>query len=194
MKNSEWLTESDIYRLHKQGTSNYPINAKLTPAAKDLIRKYGMKPGNSGAALRIAIASDHGGYERKIELIKFLAESGYIIEDLGCHSKDSVDYPDYAAATARRVAAGQVDFGIMIDTIGIASAMAANKIRGIRAAFCPDVETSKSARGHNDANILTIGGKMEAGTARDVVLAFLREPFLGGRHKSRVDKITALER
>ena len=190
----EWLTEYDLNELHRKGVAVYPADAKLTPAAIDFARRQGMKSAATGGNGKIALASDHGGFELKEHLKKFLEAQRIEYLDLGCHSKEAADYPDYAAAAGRAVVSGKASMGIMIDTIGVASAMSANKIKGVRAAYCPTPEVAASARGHNDANVLTIGGKMDFSIAEQVVDKFLKEPFLGGRHQRRVDKIMALER
>lgn len=190
----DWLTEYDLNELHRKGVSIYPASAKLTPAAIDFARRQGMKSADKGGEGNIAIASDHGGFDLKEHLKKVLEAQRIEYIDLGCHSKEAADYPDYAAAAGKAVTSGKAVFGIMIDTIGVASAMSANKIKGVRAAYCPTPEVAASARGHNNANVLTIGGKMDFTTAEKVVDKFLKEPFLGGRHQRRVDKIMALER
>jgi ribose 5-phosphate isomerase B len=116
-------------------------------------------------------------------------------EDFGCPSPEPVDYPDIAAAVARRVASGRVDRGILICGTGIGMAIAANKIGGVRAAACYTPQTAALARGHNDSNVLTLGARVtEPDAAAAVVNAFLETPFDGGRHQRRVDKISALER
>lgn len=189
-----WLTERDIRRLHKQGAQSYPAGEKLTPAGLDAARRLGMSAGGKTECLTVAVGSDHGGYKLKDALKEALIKTGYEVVDLGCHSTEAVDYPDYAAAVGKAVVSGKAGFGIMIDTIGIASCMAANKVNGVRAAYCPTVEAALSARGHNDANVLTLGGKMDLALAEQIALAFLKEPFQGGRHLRRVEKITALER
>ena len=144
---------------------------------------------------KIAIGCDHGGFSLKEELKRFLEDDGFTVRDMGTDSTDSVDYPDFAEKVARSVASGDCDRGIMIDSIGIASAMAANKIRGIRAAPCRDVTTARSSREHNNANVLTLGGKvLEDTLAKEIVSAWLSTEFAGGRHWPRVNKIMALER
>ncbi len=143
----------------------------------------------------IAIGADHGGFPLKEELKRFLEDDGFVIKDMGTDSTDSVDYPDFAEKVARAVASGDCDRGIMIDSIGIASAMAANKIRGVRAAPCWDVTTARSSREHNNANVLTLGGKVLNETlSKEIVSAWLSTEFSGGRHWPRVNKIMALER
>jgi ribose 5-phosphate isomerase B len=142
--------------------------------------------------MRIAIAADHGGYELKEALKRHFA--AYNFTDLGTNSNDSVDYPDYGAALARRVAAGEFDRGILICGSGIGISIAANKVKGIRAALCHNAYTAEMARRHNDANILAMGGRVvDEKTAVEMTEIFLKTEFEGGRHAARVAKISALE-
>jgi ribose 5-phosphate isomerase B len=143
---------------------------------------------------RIAIGADHAGYHTKETVRKYLEESGYTVDDVGTWSEESVDYPDYAKAVAERVAAGQDQFGILMCGTGIGMAITANKVPGIRAALAHDVTTARLAREHNDANVLTLGGRVigEA-EAIDIVKRFLSAQFAGGRHQRRVDKISELD-
>ena len=143
----------------------------------------------------VALGADHGGFELK-ELIKLrIIESGYSVIDCGTHSKESVDYPDYAFAVAQNVAGGQAFRGIIIDGAGIGSCMAANKVPGIRAAMCYDQATAVNSREHNNANVLTLGaGLIGPNLAQLFVLTWLSTSFGGGRHAMRVDKISAIER
>ena len=142
----------------------------------------------------IALASDHGGYKLKEEL-KALAESqGFAYLDLGCTSEQSVDYPDYAARAARAVASGQCRLGIIICGTGLGMSIAANKVKGIRAANCADCYSAAMARAHNDANILTLGQRvLGSELAKMIAKTFLHTSFAGGRHQDRLDKIAALE-
>lgn len=143
----------------------------------------------------VALGSDHGGYELKEAMKKALEAHGYEILDLGTHSKDSVDYPDFADAVGRAVASGEADRGIVIDTAGIGSAIAANKIPGVRAALCYNEGTIRNSRLHNDANVLTLGAAYhKPDEAISLALLWLQTEFEGGRHQRRIDKITALER
>lgn len=143
---------------------------------------------------RVALGSDHGGFELKERLKAILSQQGYQVVDCGCYSTESVDYPDYAHAVAQRVAGGECLRGIMIDGVGIGSVMAANKVPGVRAATCWDVTSARNAREHNDANVLTLGGQMMGLlVARQVVKAFLETEFGGGRHARRVEKIMDIE-
>ena len=145
--------------------------------------------------MRIAIGSDHAGYRLKETIRASLLDAGVAIEDVGTNSDASVDYPDFAAAVARRVVSGASDRGILICGTGIGMAMAANKVEGARAATAGDLESARLSREHNDANILTLGARI---TPPDLALAivrvFLDTPFEGGRHQRRVDKVMALER
>ncbi len=144
---------------------------------------------------RVALGSDHGGFEAKEILKRFLQESGYIVIDVGTSDKESVDYPDFAVKVARRVAEGNCDRGIMIDGVGIGSSMVCNKVRGIRAALCYDEMTIKNSREHNNANVLTLGGPLHS-PAEICSLArlWLETRFAGGRHWARINKMMAVER
>jgi ribose 5-phosphate isomerase B len=145
--------------------------------------------------MRIAIASDHGGFELKEDLKGWLREQGHAVVDLGPDKADPVDYPDFAVKAAVAVAAGLVDRAVMIDGAGIGSCMAANKVAGVRAALCYDLSTAANAREHNDANLLTLGGGLIGrNLARQIVARFLETEFAGGRHARRVEKINALDR
>lgn len=144
-------------------------------------------------ARRVAIGADHGGYEMK-EALKTMLAADYEVIDCGTHSKDPVDYPDIAVAVARRVAAGDVWRGIIIDGAGIGSCMAANKIAGVRAAMCYDQATAVNSREHNNANVLTLGaGLIGPNLAQLIVKTWLATEFGGGRHTARVAKIDALD-
>lgn len=144
--------------------------------------------------MRVAVASDHGGYDLKADLKAYLSEQGHQVADLGCHDQQPVDYPDYAVQAAVAVATGLVDYAIMVDGAGIGSCMAANKVPGCRAAMCYDLSTAANAREHNNANLLTLGGGLIGkNLARQIVRTFLETPFAGGRHARRVEKIDALD-
>jgi len=144
---------------------------------------------------KVALAADHGGFELKNILRGYIEDLGYSVKDFGTYTKESVDYPDYAATVARSVAGGAYDRGIVIDGAGIGSCMAANKVKGIRAALCYDLRTAINSREHNNANVLTLGGPLlETGAAKEIVKVWLETPFGGGRHQRRVDKIMALEK
>jgi ribose 5-phosphate isomerase B len=142
----------------------------------------------------VAVGADHGGVALKDAIAARLRDLGHVVVDVGTTSTDPVDYPDFAAAVAKEVATRGVAFGIMVDGAGIGSCMAANKVRGVRAAMCYDVTTATNAREHNDANVLTLGGGL-IGTrlALAIVETFLVTPFAGGRHAARVEKIDLLD-
>jgi len=150
----------------------------------------------SGAARRVAIGSDHGGFPLKEILRRAVTEElGWTVHDCGTHSADAVDYPDYAAAVAREVASGRCTRGIVIDAAGIGSTMAANKIPGVRCALCHDDVTATNAREHNDANVMALGARVvNRGLATRLARLFLTTPFAGGRHERRVQKIMALDK
>ena len=141
----------------------------------------------------IAIASDHGGFSQKEQLRNFLAEQGFLVEDYGCYSEQSVDYPDYAKAIGRVVASGSKDAGILVCGTGIGMAITANKIPGIRAANVVSTEFAQLARKHNNANVLTLSGRfVSLEENKKIIMAFCSTEFAGGRHERRVEKINAL--
>src|SRR5262245_54328444 len=145
---------------------------------------------------RVAMGSDHGGFALKQVLLSFVRdELGWEVEDCGTHSTDAVDYPDFAAAVGRAVAAGRCSRGIVVDAAGIGSTMAANKIAGVRCPLCHDDMTALNARQHNDANVMALGARVvNRGLAQRLVRLFLTTSFEGGRHERRVLKIMSLER
>lgn len=145
---------------------------------------------------RVAIGCDHGGLELKEVLKRAITEEfGWEVHDCGTHSTEAVDYPDFAAAVGREVASGRAARGIVIDSAGIGSTMAANKVQGVRCALCHDDATVLNSREHNDANVLALGARIvHRGAATKMVRLFLQTPFAGGRHERRVKKIMALER
>ncbi len=143
---------------------------------------------------KIAIGSDHGGFVLKGEVIEHLKSKGLEVEDFGTYSHDSCDYPDYAALVGEAVAKGEYDCGILICGTGIGVSIAANKVRGIRAACVSDTFSAKMCRAHNNANILCFGERVVGhGLAMELVDAYLETPFEGERHIKRIEKITALE-
>lgn len=139
--------------------------------------------------------ADHAGVALKNALVERLRARGDEVEDLGTHSDESVDYPDYGAEVGRRVAREPGSMGLLVCGTGIGVAIAANKIAGVRAAVVTDAFTARAARGHNDANVVALGARVTGrGVAEDALLAFRDTPFEGGRHARRLDKIAALER
>ncbi|MGB9619433.1 MAG: ribose 5-phosphate isomerase B [Armatimonadota bacterium] len=145
--------------------------------------------------MKIIIGSDHAGFNLKSFLIHALMLKGYEIEDLGTDSAEhSVDYPDFAAAVARRVAADPAVQGIVLCGTGIGASISANKIPGIRCALVHDGYTARMAKEHNDANVLALGGRTTAEEiALDCVVTWLGAAYQGGRHQRRIDKISALD-
>lgn len=149
----------------------------------------------SEKVLRVALGSDHGGFEAKELLKRYLGTLGYRITDVGAFNKDSVDYPDLAVLVARKVASGQCERGIMVDGAGIGSAMVCNKVRGIRAAMCYDEKTVVNSREHNNANVLTLGGPLHSPDQLcRMARLWLETRFAGGRHWPRINKMMAVER
>jgi ribose 5-phosphate isomerase B len=144
--------------------------------------------------MRVAIGADHAGYELKQELITILEGWGHEVLDKGTDSTESVDYPAFCAATARAVVDGQADRGIVLGGSGQGEQLAANKVKGARAALCNCLYTARLAREHNDANVLSMGARVVGmGVALEIVEIFLTTEFEGGRHQRRVDQVMALE-
>ena len=145
--------------------------------------------------MKIAIGADHAGYELKTHLIATLKGLGHEVDDLGTHSEESVDYPPICAAVGRAVAKGQADRGIVLGGSGQGEQIAANKVHGVRAALCNDLFTAKLSRSHNDANVLSIGGRIVApGLADEILAVWLSTDFEGGRHTRRVEQLSEIER
>jgi len=144
--------------------------------------------------MKIAIGSDHGGYDLKENIKNHLVEKGYEVTDFGCYNKESCDYPDIAKEAALSVAKGENTFGVLVCGTGIGISIAANKIKGIRCAHCADTYCAHMTRQHNDANMIALGERVTGtGLALDIVDTFLNTEFEGGRHERRVKKIMDLE-
>ncbi len=144
--------------------------------------------------MRIAIGADHAGYPLKAHLVEHLGSAGHSIADLGTNSTEAVDYPPYCASVGRAVARGRAQLGIVVGGSGQGEQLAANKIRGVRAALCNDLYSARMARLHNDANVLSMGGRVIGlGLAEEITQTFLDTAFAGGRHARRVDQVMALE-
>ncbi|MEO8163081.1 MAG: ribose 5-phosphate isomerase B [Ilumatobacteraceae bacterium] len=149
----------------------------------------------SEISLRIAIGSDHAGFELKQHLIGVMQRDGHTVVDLGTNSTESVDYPPICAAVGREVRDGKADIGVVLGGSGQGEQMAANKVRGIRAALCNDVDLAALARSHNDANVLSMGGRIVSfELGEEILRIFLATPFDGGRHERRVEQLTEIER
>jgi ribose 5-phosphate isomerase B len=195
------ITEDDLRGLEIGSRVRVSETAKFTPLASDivsdkkiiLIRK---KSRVDGLKVRsTALAADHGGFEMKEQLKVFLEQLGLQVRDFGTNSTEAVDYPDFAHAAARAVASGHVDVGIIVDGAGIGSAMAANKVAGVRAAACYSPELARNSREHNGANVLTLGsGRNSLEEVKEIVRAFVTTEITEERHKRRVGKIDAIER
>jgi len=206
------ISESTIRQLAPGSEFDVPVNALITPLARQVamerkitLRKTSapdspdVKPASSSPEGKtnkrsVAIGADHGGFPLKEDLKAYLEELNYVVTDVGTHSTDAVDYPDYAYAVARLVAQGEAWRGIMIDGAGIGSCMAANKVPGVRASMCYDLATASNSREHNDANVLTLGaGMIGANLARQIVKSWLETEVGAERHQRRVSKIMDIE-
>jgi len=209
MKRYDIITEADARVLDLGSTVELSPGGIVTPLARDTLtarRVTVVVAGTVDAALpadlapvadvrRLAIGSDHSGVALKRALVGHLRGRGLAVTDVGTDSADPVDYPDIAAAVARAVARGEADAGIVIDGAGIGSAIAANKIRGIRAAMCPDETIARYAREHNGANVLTLGSSLLAGpeAAIRIVDTWMSTPMREARYIRRLAKVRRLE-
>lgn len=197
------ITQAEIGALAEGAELRLPRGTLLTPAARDLaaarhLRLVEVEPSQWSEDVSpertVALGSDHGGFRMKEALKPVLAELGLAVTDVGVENEKPADYPDIAQAVAELVATGAAARGVIIDGAGIGSAIAANKAPGVRAALCYDKASAKNSREHNNANVLTLGGRLLTETqAREVLHTWLTTPFAGGRHAKRVDKIAALE-
>ena len=214
------ITEREILEAARRGLKSLAVEpgTVMTPSAKDAAAQYGIelserisvtgstslasiemlgpKDKNSPLATTVvAIGSDHGGFQLKNVLKQYLQDLGYSIADVGTHSEQACDYPDFAYAVASMVGRGDAHKGIMIDGVGVASAIVANKVPGVRAVPCSDEFVARSSREHNDANVLTLGGRV-VGTevAKAIVKVWLETWFGGGRHQERIRKISEIEK
>ena len=206
------ITERDILKLHKEGNTVLHL-AKgdiITPLAKDKCKDLGLRilPAGETPAVKpmesepsfpktlniVAVGSDHTGFKLKSIIARRLMDKGFEIKDVGTYDERSCDYPDFAFAVASLVAERKADFGIIIDATGNPSAITANKLKGIRAANCYNEFSARSAREHNNANILTLGGKsIGEETAKSILDVWLNTGFGGGRHQRRLNKISEIE-
>jgi len=206
------LTERDIYNAAQESkiilVSSEDI---LTPSARDKIKELGLtvvdkdeaeklgdesyKSSKTAGLNKIVLGSDHTGFKIKNMLSKILTDKAYKLIDVGTYDEKSCDYPDFAFAAAKKVQAGEADSGILIDATGIPSAITANKLNGIRAATCYNEFSARSAREHNDANILVLGARsLGEETIKSILEVWLNTKFEGGRHQKRLDKITGIEK
>lgn len=194
------ITEREI---PENGELRVAAGALITPLARETAKARGVKivelseaelASQTAPERTIALGSDHGGFRMKETLKPILVEQGWIVRDVGVDHETPVDYPDIALKVAEMVASGAAARGVILDGAGIGSAMAANKVPGVRAALCYDRSTARNSREHNDSNVLTLGGRLlTASQAEEVLRTWLATPFAGGRHTARIQKITAIE-
>ena len=207
------VTAADLERVPQNGEVAVTPETLITPLARELAEQRGItfrtvtareSEASSGTASAdatpeksariVAIGADHGGFELKEQLKAHLRDWGYRFLDLGTDSAAAVDYPDFAEAVGNAVARGDAWLGVVLDSAGIGSSIAANKVPGVRAALCYDRATARNSREHNDANVLTLGAKLiSQEEAREILAVWLSTPFAGGRHQRRVDKIRNIE-
>ena len=202
------LTARDLEGIAAGGEISVPLGTIVTALARDEAEQRGIKinfeaaaaganvdaRGAESKARVVALGADHGGFDLKEQLKAYLQDWGYSVLDLGTSSREAVDYPDFAEAVANAVAKGDAWSGVVIDSAGIGSSIAANKVPGARAALCYDRATARNSREHNDANILSLGARLIAAeAAREILAVWLGTNFAGGRHQKRVEKIIAIE-
>jgi len=194
MPNEEVVRQLVTRALEGLEASGAPAPATAGPASNPAPAADAPVAPAAGASKTVAIGADHGGFALKAVLVKHLADNGFGVTDCGTSSTDPVDYPDFAHVVARLVASGACSNGIVIDGAGIGSAMAANKVPGVRAANAHDTSMARNAREHNYANVLTLGARMIGeGLALEIVDTFLATPWGAERHGRRVAKITDIE-
>jgi len=206
------ITERDILDLEKKGIK-VVLKSKdtiITPLALDRIRasKFTIVEKENSQSeptanlnnniatfgRKIIIGGDHTGFKLKNTLIKYLVEKEFHVTDAGTFDENSCDYPDYAKIVSKSVSRGDNDFGILIDATGIPSAIAANKLKGIRAATCYNAFSARSSRAHNNANVMVVGARaLGEETIKLIVDEWLSTPFEGERHQKRLDKISDIE-
>lgn len=201
------VAEEEVRQTPPGQTINVGPGALVTPLARTLAKERGVGIGSQPAPSRqvgaggrawnrvVALGSDHGGFELKENLRSYLKELGYLVRDCGAKGPEPVDYPDFALAVAAAVSNEECWRGIMVDGAGIGSCMVANKVPGVRAAMCYDLASARNSREHNDANVLTLGGRMVTKeVARQIVKVFLETLCTEERHLKRVRKIMDVER
>jgi ribose 5-phosphate isomerase B len=209
------ITERAVLDAHRRGQLSIPVDASaiITAAAADRAKSLGVSFVKKDSAISaasvtplspenpaelgngaVAMGSDHGGYELKEILKKFVVDLGYRIIDVGTNSEEPCDYPDFAFAVATLVSRGEAWRGVMVDGAGVGSAIVANKIPKVRAACCTNEFVARNSRQHNDANVLTLGSRVIGSeVAKEIVRVWLTTWFAGGRHKKRVEKISDVE-
>lgn len=207
------ITESEVIKLYKSGARTFPIgdNELFTPLAKDKIKELKIKlvkkmpaveiegslkdPVKSKRTNKVSIGGDHTGFKIKNLISKILVGKGFEIIDVGTYDENACDYPDFAYSASLKVKDGETDFAVLIDATGIPSAISANKIPGIRACTCYNEFSARSAREHNNGNVLVMGARsLGEETIKSILEVWLDTTFGGERHQKRLDKITAIER
>lgn len=189
-----WGEATDIADPFGGGQEEYEVARREIEEAVIVVAQKLMHYIREVRRMKIALASDHGGFRLKEELKGVISQLGHSYQDFGAPSEESVDYPDLASSAARAVAAGTCDLGIVVCGTGIGMSIAANKVKGIRAANCSDCFSATMARAHNNANILTLGQRvLGSELAIMITKIFLDTPFEGERHQRRLDKIVVLE-
>jgi ribose 5-phosphate isomerase B len=207
------ITESEILKLFKAGARTIPVSDDelFTPLAKDKIKELKIKlvkkepavsiegitndPVKSKRTNKVSIGGDHTGFKIKNLISKILVTKGFEIVDVGTYDENACDYPDFAFAAAMKVKNGETDFAVLIDATGIPSSITANKIPGIRACTCYNEFSARSAREHNNGNVLVMGAKtLGEESIKSILEVWLDTPFGGERHQRRLDKITAIEK
>jgi ribose 5-phosphate isomerase B len=192
------VTAEDVRAVPTGGEVVATPGAVVTDWAREVAATRGVriviKASTPSGSVFIAVGADHGGFALKEEVKRHLTRLGYRFHDFGTHSTEAVDYPDLAFKVARAVQSGEARLGILVDGAGLGSAMAANKVRGIRAAPCQDGKAARNAREHNDANVLTLGsGFVDVARMHEIVEVFLTAQCTEERHQRRVKKIAAIE-
>jgi ribose 5-phosphate isomerase B len=210
------VTEQNVIDAHRRGEKSIQIDgsALVTAAATDRASSLGISfvksesPSSNQSTVQgapsdpralgsgtVALGSDHGGFQMKEMLKKYVGELGFRVIDVGTNSEASCDYPDFAYAVARLVSTGEAWRGVVVDGAGIGSAIVANKVPNVRAACCHNEFVARNSREHNDTNVLTLGSRVIGSeVAKEIVRVWLTTWFAGGRHKKRVDKINDVER
>lgn len=192
----ELITVESLRATPHGGVFEVADGAVITPLAEEEAHRRNVRLVRAGSSgrLRVAVGADHGGFKLKQDLLAWIAEAGHAPVDFGTRDENAVDYPDFARAVAEAVASAQCDLGVVVDGAGIGSAIAANKVPGVRAATCCDVAMAKNAREHNFANVLSLGARaLSRSAAHDILRAFLTTACGEERHRKRVEKITAIE-
>ncbi len=190
----EAIVQSVVKQVLSNATPGSVGTSASAPAAEIAARKV-LSVNEKDSVRTVAIGCDHTTVEPKEILKTYLESLGYHVTDVGTYTTERVDYPDYAAAVARKVASGACDRGIMLDGAGIGSSMVCNKVRGIRAALCYNIKTIINSREHNNANVLTLGGSLHTGAELcEMAKVWLETRFGGARHWPRINKMMAIER